>query len=165
VLKPVSDARFALALDRARRAHLVVDGAALAARLERVLAAHRGRANPPSDAAPPRYASRVVVRVGRRDIVVATDEIDWVEADGYCAVLHHGGRRYTVRQSLQTLQEQLDPTRFLRVHRSAIVRVDFVAALHHLPGAGIAVVLRDGRRVAVSRSRQANVLRTIGAGR
>jgi two-component system LytT family response regulator len=169
LLKPVSDARFALAMSRACAALAAGDPRALARRrLARVLAARdeTGRATaPPVERA--EYAARIVVRVGRNDVVVPVGEIDWVEADGYCAVVHQGGgRRFVIRQTLQALEEQLDPAAFLRVHRSAIVRIGAVGGLHHRPTSGrLDVVLRDGTRVPVSRGRQADVVRRIGVAR
>ena len=76
-------------------------------------------------------------------------------------MVHAGGKAYAVRESLATLEARLDPAHFLRVHRSAIVRLDQVRELR-VPGSGnraaqASVVLRDGTRVPVSRRRLAQV--------
>ena len=96
---------------------------------------------------------------------VPADEIAWIEADDYCAVLHrHDGRRHVIRETLQALEEQLEPAAFVRVHRSAIVRRSAIVALERHGLGQLRVVLRDGTRVGVSRSRQRAVAAAFRAG-
>jgi two-component system LytT family response regulator len=79
-------------------------------------------------------------------------EIDWISADDYYACLHVGERNHLLRESLATLETRLDPRRFARIHRSAIVQIDRIRELR-----GDEVVLRNGMRVAVSRRRRAAI--------
>jgi two-component system LytT family response regulator len=62
-------------------------------------------------------------------------------------------RRYVIRERMQTLEERLDPSRFYRIHRSAIVRLDLVETLLRNPGGDYAVQLKGGTKLKVSRSR------------
>jgi len=100
------------------------------------------------------YATRLTAR--RRDTitVVAVDDVDWIEgADDY-ACLHVGGRRHLTDDRLRELERTLDPTRFVRVHRSALVNLARVRELVEGRWGDAVAVLRDGTRVRVSRTRR-----------
>jgi len=100
-----------------------------------VLVAHGyGVAAPDSEAAsgtaePVGGDKRFVVRRGRSRHVVRAAEIRWIEAQGYYAALHTGSGSYLTRQSLAKLEGELDPERFIRIHRSTIVNVGNIAGL------------------------------------
>jgi two-component system LytT family response regulator len=68
---------------------------------------------------------------------------------------------YTLRESLQALEARLDPRQFIRVHRSAMVRIDAVRMVERLPSDRIALVLDGGTRVPVSRARREVVMTTL----
>ena len=86
------------------------------------------------------------------ELLLASSEIDWIEAADYCAQVYARGARYLVRESLKSLEQRLDDDAFLRVHRGAIVRIDQVRELRREE-----VVLRDGTRVPISRRRREEV--------
>ena len=134
LLKPFDDERFAEALARVR--------AAVARR---------------TDAAPT-YETRLAVDVRGARHYVPLDRVDAVVADGVYAVVHAGAERFVLRESLASLAERLDPAVFLRVHRSAIVRLDRVARVAVTPAGTASAVLVDGTRLPVSR-RQRDTLR------
>jgi two-component system LytT family response regulator len=67
-----------------------------------------------------------------------------------------------IRETMQSLEEELDPRRFLRIHRSVIVRLDLVEALHRGPGGDSEVRLKTGVRLRVSRSRREALERWLG---
>jgi two-component system LytT family response regulator len=84
--------------------------------------------------------------------VLDAAEIQWIGADDSFSALHASGKRYRVRESLHHLERALDPAQFLRIHRSAIVRLDQVREVRVDAGnAGAAVLLRDGTRLPVAR--------------
>ena len=93
--------------------------------------------------------------------VVPVREIEYVTASGTYAELHVGSERYVIRESLQHLEEQLDPAAFLRIHRSAIVRLDRVEALLRGDGS-YEVQLKGGVRLRVGRSRRELLERRLG---
>jgi two-component system LytT family response regulator len=171
LLKPASEERFDEALDRARRSLAARDDAELARRLRAVLDDHAAAGAPvPASATPPvlappaqSYATRILVRVGQRDVLVPVTDVDWIEADNYCAVLHSAGKRHLVRETLGALESRLDPRVFVRIHRSAIVSLAHVVELQRHPTGGVSVVLRDGTRLPVSRGRRANLDALLGA--
>ena len=133
LLKPVDDERFDDALDRVRD----------------TLALHRGEA---AGAQTSRHAMRFEVRLGHRVQLVHADEIDWIEAQGDYAGLHVRAHMHLVREPLQRLVGRLDPTRFVRIHRSTIVRLDRVAEMQPLSNRDHLLRLRDGTVLRASRT-------------
>jgi len=97
-----------------------------------------------------RYLDRVAVTIGPRTIYVPTSAIQWIEADRNYLRLHTSERTYIIRSSVGAFEVRLDPIAFIRVHRSAIVRLDFVRELRTLAPGVWRIVLKDGTAVAVS---------------
>jgi len=95
---------------------------------------------------------RVAVREKDSVELVRTAEIDWLEGAGNYVKLHVGTREHLVRDTLRSLEDRLDPQRFLRVHRSAIVNLDSIARLLPWFHGEYVVVLRDGTRLHSSRN-------------
>ena len=100
---------------------------------------------------------RLVFGTGTVDLVVAPDEIAWIEADDYYAAVHALGRRHLVRESLTSLEARLDGSRFVRVHRSAIVNLAHVREVRSPASGEPAIVLRDGSSLPISRRRRESV--------
>jgi two-component system, LytTR family, response regulator len=156
VMKPFSDERFRSAVERAKRrvrerrlGELATQLASLSAELspdERDAAA-------PTEAAG--YLQRFAIRQGDRSVVVRAAEILWIEAEDYYVLIHAKQGRHMVRASLASLEQRLDPARFLRVHRTAIVNIDEIRAIHDR--GRLVLTLSDGADVPVSRSRRAQV--------
>lgn len=146
LLKPFDDARFFRSLARAKdlvRARKRGDGDDRAS--ERLADFLRTRST---------RAQRFLVRVRDRSVVVSAADIDWIEATDYYVTLHVGGKSYLHREPIATLAERLDPDRFVRVHRSAIVNIDRVREVHQLFRGDRSLVLADGTQVKLSRSRR-----------
>jgi two-component system LytT family response regulator len=154
LLKPFTRDRFQTALSRAR-GRLDTPRTGLTDHLAPLMD-DVGATRPP--------AARVVVRTGDRFVVIAWDQVDWIEAADNYVTLHVGTREHLLRQTLAALVQQLDPDRFVRVHRSSIVQADRIAEL--LPGShgDAEVVLRDGTRVTVSRTWRKNIERLLRGG-
>ena len=85
------------------------------------------------------------------------DRIDYIAASGPYAEIVVGGRRHVVRETMQSLEDNLDPARFMRVHRSAIVPLDRVETLFRGAGGDYELQLKNGARVRVSRSKREQV--------
>jgi two-component system LytT family response regulator len=139
LLKPIDEARFAQAFDRARA---------------QARARRAGTADPRLRALLADHARRLLVRGREKTVVVDVGEIDWIEAADYYATLHVGGRSHLLRETLNELERRLDPARFFRVHRSAIVNLERVREIHPLFRGDAELVLRDGTRVRLSRTRR-----------
>lgn len=152
LLKPVQEHRLNEALVRAReqlRMRAMVDWAASVHKAAREQAAGGAAV----EAAPQRYWSEIIVRVGPRDVVVRVNDITWIEADTYYVRLHVGERSYLFRERMHVIEANLDPRRFIRVHRSAIVNVNHVREIRHDGRGEHYVVLGTGRLVKTSRPR------------
>jgi two-component system LytT family response regulator len=105
-----------------------------------------------------RGRTRITIPTGAGELLLDDGEIDWIEAQDDHAAIHAGPNSYRVRQSLAAFESQLDPARFVRVHRSAIVRLDQVRELKtDAAGSETIVLLRDGTELPVSRRRLARI--------
>ena len=170
LVKPFDDDRFEQALHRARRLIELQEVDRLRARLLTVLQTGEGeRAMDREDAAavPPsrgRYMERIPVEMRGKVRVVPAQEVDFIIADGPYAELYSGDRKYVIRESMQNLEDKLDPEMFIRTHRSVIVRVDLIETLHKGAGGDYEVQLKSGRRLRVSRSRIDALEKKLGLG-
>ena len=153
LVKPLREARFAEAVQRARERVRSADAVALSRQLSALLAANDAARLTPV----PETTRRIVVPTATGELVLEASEIDWIEADDYYAAVHTRGRRHLIRESLSSLETRLDAARFVRAHRSAIVNLDRVRELRTEGPGDCALLLRDGTRVPVSRRRREHV--------
>jgi two-component system LytT family response regulator len=150
-------ARFRATIARVRERMRTADAFALARRLSALVADGVPSAGT-GERLPARGGDRIAVSSAHGQLLLDAGEIDWIAADDYYAAIHARGTRYRVRESLSALETRLDPARFVRIHRTAIVRLDIVRELKTQSGeTGAVVVLRDGTRLPVSRRRVARV--------
>ena len=126
LLKPFDNARFELALSRAKQ-RIGMGG-------ER-----------------PRKLERLAVKIGGQVSFVKVSEIDWIEAADYYACLHVGSKSHLLRRSLAELEQDLDPGEFCRVHRSGIVNLKRVHGLKTNEDGEYDVLLDNGAQVRLSR--------------
>jgi two-component system LytT family response regulator len=94
---------------------------------------------------------RLVVKSSGRVYFVRIADIDWCEAAGNYVCLHVGTQSHMVRETMSRLEAQLDLRQFVRIHRSTIVNVDRIEELRSSFNGEHLVVLRDGRRLTLSR--------------
>lgn len=134
VLKPIDDDRFRLAVERARRRH------------------HATRLLSLLDRGSPGYVTRFTVRTGSRIEVVLVDDVEWIARTGDYAELHTRGRNYLVRETMASLEQRLDPSQFMRIHRSRIVRAACIRELKSIENREYIVKLTDGTEHRSSRT-------------
>ena len=101
--------------------------------------------------APGTFAERVIVRDGAEVHVIAVDAIDLFEAQDDYVAIHVGKKAWLKQQPLGELFATLDPARFVRVHRSAVVPLDRIARIEPYGKDSKVAILRDGREVPVSK--------------
>jgi two-component system, LytTR family, response regulator len=147
VMKPLNVERFEAALEKVRERLRLMQAADLAGKLTALLAAERAEREKKS-------IERLVVPTAASDLVIPVAEIDWISAEDYYARLHVGTKTYLVRESLSSLETRLDPLRFARVHRAAMIQLDRIRELRSTRRGDQAILL-DGSRVPVSRRRRA----------
>jgi two-component system LytT family response regulator len=146
LLKPFTPERFAAVIDRARAEIARTssdDSTALRSKLEALLSAVA--------TARPRYLNRILVHHANKALLLPVERIDRVEADRNYVRLHSGGTAFTLRGSLTSLAERLDPEKFLRINRSEIVRLDAVKELQPWFHGDYRVVMGDGTTLMWSR--------------
>jgi two-component system LytT family response regulator len=154
LLKPVSPERFDEAFRRAlvRRSEnqVAAHGRRLAALVGEVMDPGPNDAFLPLKSAGGRVEG-FVLREGRRTVVLAPDEIVWLSAEDYCTSVHTGQGSHLVRATLASILSQLDPARFVRVHRSAAVDLARIRTAQRLGSGRLVLTLETGERVPVSR--------------
>lgn len=160
LLKPFDDERFEQAFERARRGIELSAVRELAGRLASVL--QSGQVEPATAKKEPEYLDRIAVEMRGRTRVIPVQKIDYITAAGPYAELHIGEGTFAVRERMQSLEERLDPRRFMRIHRSAIVRLDLIDTLLKAAGGDYAVKLRNGVELSVSRGRREELERRLG---
>ena len=110
---------------------------------------------------PRERVARFLVRNGEKVLFIKTDDIDWIEAADYYVSLHAGGKTHLLRRSMAEIEADLDPDRFVRVHRSAIVNVDRVKEMHPLFRGDSVLILHDGTKLRLSRARRSEFERRL----
>jgi two-component system LytT family response regulator len=141
LLKPIDDDRFTAAVQRAMRQ---LDARSKMRAATRVLEMLGDDARP--------YLSRFIVRTGSRIAVVQADDTEWIGGAGDYVELHAGGRTHLLRETLNALERRLDPAKFMRIHRSRIVRADSIVELKSIDNREYQVKLSDGSEHRSSRS-------------
>jgi two-component system LytT family response regulator len=152
LLKPFDEERFRRALARARQAWAGEKGE-LSEKLLSLL--HELKA-------PQGYLERLVVKSAGRLFFLRTDEIEWVESAGNYVCLHVRGESHLLRETMAGLESRLDPARFVRIHRTAIVNIDQVKELRPLFHGEYLVLLRDGTELTLSRGYRDRLQEVIG---
>jgi two-component system LytT family response regulator len=170
LVKPFDDERFELAFGRARRAIELQEFGRLREQLIALLRSERASgiastAHGESAAKDQAYLERIAVETKGKVRVVPVADVDFILASGPYAELHVGERRYVIRESMQTLEDRLDPARFMRIHRSVIVRLALVDTFYRGAGGDYEVQLKGGTRLRVSRTRREELERRLDIAR
>ncbi len=123
---------------------------------------NRWRIVPPQPEGPARsYLQRFIVKLGARVLSVQADDVIWIQSAANYVRLHCDPNSYTVRETMTRVESALDPTRFLRIHRNAIINLQAVERLENPPQAGMIVVMHGGMRLPVSRSYRASIRKML----
>jgi two-component system, LytTR family, response regulator len=133
LLKPIDDERFASAIERARDIFHSDRKLQIAERLLELLN-HESRS----------HVTRFPVKVGTRIQVVRTQDIDWIAAAGDYVELHSKGRSHLLHETMNSIEQKLDPQQFLRIHRSRIVRLELIQEAQSVDNREYMVRLSDG---------------------
>ncbi|HEX7335762.1 MAG TPA: LytTR family DNA-binding domain-containing protein [Gemmatimonadales bacterium] len=155
LLKPVDQERLREAIGRAvsKAEHTPSphSGGRLLALLEELSARERSRGR-----------DRLVVRTPERAIFLRTETIDWIEAAGKFVHLHVGRAVHALRESMAELEQELDPARFLRISRSAIVNLERIQEVQPWFQGDYVLILTDGTRLTSTRGYRDNMRRLLG---
>lgn len=153
LLKPFSDDRWEAAFDRAKARLDERNVREFGCSVLRMLATR---------SEPSRRIDRLVVKSRGSTRFIPVADIDWIEGAGVYVNLHVAGKELLYRSALNELAKQLDPLRFIRVHRSAIVNIDSILQLRPLSHGEFEIVLKDGHRSRVSRTYRIQLEKRLG---
>lgn len=142
LLKPFNRARFQKVMQRVRVQIARQQRDEVDERLASLIKQVRG---------PSKYLGRIVIRSAGRVLFLHVDDVDWFEACANYVQLHVGDKSHLLRGTMSTLEKQLDPEKFVRIHRSTIVRIDRIKELLSSFDGDYVVILRDGTRLSLSR--------------
>jgi two-component system, LytTR family, response regulator len=155
LLKPVEADRLRLAMDRATSTQQRSAQGSVTRRiltlLEEMNARERGRGR-----------DRLVVRTPERAFFLRADSVDWIEAAGKVVHLHVGRTVHALRESMAELEQELDPTRFVRVSRSVIVNLDRIQEIQPWFQGDYVLILADGTRLTSTRGYRDNMRKLLG---
>ena len=154
LVKPVDDIRFAAAVGRARD---LIDSELKAEMAQRVMKMLDGAAD--------KYASRLAVQTGSRIQIVTAEDIEWIGAAGDYVELHVNGCSFLLRETMASLEQRLDPEKFIRIHRSRIVRLKGILELRSIENREFTVKLSDGSEHRSSRTYADRLERWLQSGR
>jgi two-component system, LytTR family, response regulator len=149
LLKPFSEERFAEALTRARGR---LQSHEATADIDGLVAAARPRSGP---------VERVLIRDGSQVHVIPVEKIDYVEAQDDYVCFRAEGRQYLKDQTMGALETQLDPARFVRIHRSYFLNIERIARVELYAKDSRVAILRDGTRLPVSRAGYSRLARLL----
>lgn len=153
LLKPFDRERFLVAIERAKRRIRGERANGVDARLIALLEQLHE---------PPRYCERLVVKSGGRVFFLNTEEIDWIEAEGNYVSIHAGSKSHLLRETLTSLESQLDPREFIRVNRSAIVNINRIKELQPWSHGEFHILLDDGTQLTLSRNYREKLQAALG---
>jgi two-component system LytT family response regulator len=152
LLKPFDRARLARTVARVRR-QLRRDSGELAEKVRRLLASGAGERRP---------LRRIAIRSGGRIQSIPVDEIHWFEAADNYLKIHTAKAVPLIRETLAELERRLDPDVFIRIHRTAIVRIESIREVECLFHGDYEVVLRSGTRLPLGRKYRDRLLEALG---
>lgn len=154
LLKPFSDERFEAAMTRVKSRLDERSVREFGQRVMKMVSAVPASAE--------RRWDRLVIKSGGTTRFLRVIDIDWIEAAGVYVNLHVAGKELLYRAALNDLAERLDPKRFIRVHRSAIVNIESIVQLEPLSHGEFDVVLKNGSRTRVSRTYRMQLEQRLG---
>jgi two-component system LytT family response regulator len=99
-----------------------------------------------------RYAERLSFKDGSKVVVLLADDIEWIDAAGDYMCIHAGGKTHVIRETMKALEQRLDPERFQRIHRSALINVSKVKELRPHSNGEYFLILDGGQELKLSRS-------------
>jgi two-component system, LytTR family, response regulator len=151
--KPVQPERLKTTLDRVREKSAAKAALLTKTQLLEMLDGLRSASEEPKT-----YPARLLVKDGVKEILLAVERIEWIEAAEYYSCLHANGRRFMLRESITDLSNRLNPSQFIRIHRSTIVNLDQIREIYREGPEVGSVILVDGRKLKMSKTGRQKLL-------
>lgn len=153
LLKPFDQERFDVSWQRARAQILRDRSGGMDQRILALLEEMKAGNN---------YLERLVIKASGRIYFLETNEIDWIEAEGNYVSVHSARKSHLLRETISSLESQLDPKKFVRVHRSSIVRLDRIKELQPWFHGEYRIILNDGTQLTLSRNHRDKLQEALG---
>jgi two-component system LytT family response regulator len=153
LLKPFDRERFELAVTRAKSQLQRERNGELDRRILELLETLKSET---------RYVERLVIKNNGRVCFLEADEVHWIEAEGNYVRLHTSNKSHLLREAIGSIEEQLDPKKFLRVHRSTIVRIDSIRELQPWFHGEYHIILHNGTKLTLSRNYREQLQQVLG---
>jgi two-component system LytT family response regulator len=109
-----------------------------------------------------KYINRLTIKVKENISIISVDEVDWIESAGDYVYIHTDTKKYLIRETLSSLEEKLDPLKFVRIHRSTIVNIDKIKNLRSNEHGDYDVYLYNGVRLKLSRTFRSHFQNLLG---
>jgi two-component system LytT family response regulator len=152
LMKPFDDARFAQTLDKAKRYFRQSKSLEFKEKLQQLLDQVRNPAAIIPSKSP--YLTRLTIKNAGEILFVKVSDIDWITADDYYVNVFVKDKKHLLRESLNNLEEQLDPAQFLRIHRCTIMNIDRIKSIQSYFNNEYIVLTHSGEKFKVSRSKK-----------
>ena len=110
----------------------------------------------------PKYLERLVIKSAGRVFFLEADDIDWIEAEGNYVSVHSGAKSHLLRETISSLESQLDPKKFRRIHRSSLVQINKIKELQPWFHGEYRIVLHCGAELMLSRNYRENLQEALG---
>lgn len=153
ILKPFDRERFEAAWQRAKEHILKEKDGRLDERILTLLEELRAGS---------KYLERLVIKASGRVFFLEAGEIDWIEAEGNYVAVHSGKKSHLLRETISSMEAQLDPKKFRRIHRSAIVQISKIKELQPWFHGEYRIILHSGDELMLSRNYRENLQEALG---
>jgi len=108
------------------------------------------------------YIERIPIKSSDRIILLKTEKIDWIESDDNYVKIHCGKSSHQIRETISNLERQLNPAKFLRIHRSTIVNIELIESFQPMYHGEYRVILNNGAQLTLSRRYRDKVRQALG---
>jgi two-component system LytT family response regulator len=146
LLKPFDDSRFFQTLERAKNQIRLASQLEDGERYKELVSVLIDKVNPSKE-----YLQKVLVKSGERLTFLETNKVEWISSEGNYVCFHVEKASYLMRETISNLEQQLDPSLFLRINRSVIINIDRVKELHQMFHGDYKVILSDNSQFTLSR--------------
>ena len=154
LLKPVDDARLSIAISRVRNQLNQKLSLEHNTRLLELIKSVNNKIELPgqfSERVSPQYESRISIKSTHETTLLDVEKIEWIDAAGDYLCLHAGGETHILRETMKRMMQRLDPAKFLRIHRSAIVNIHQISKLTSGSNGQYSLILKNGNELKIGR--------------
>ncbi len=148
ILKPFDDERIHASVQRAKELISLKERAAYSSRMVHMMESMGGRE---------KFTQRISIRTSKKIIFINVNDILWIESDADYIHIHTAKEKHVTRETMKGIEPQLDPSKFVRIHRSFIVNIDHILELQPLHHGDYVAQLKNGQRLSVSRKYKAKL--------